>query len=159
MNERLPLWMYASLTKHFAAGLGTIATAVDAEVQLPGMPHPTVGVPVKPRISLHIAGPRIRVMCRNTRYRYIVQLAVVADAQSENMYTPQIVVGKLAALFTDVALHKYGPDAEDTGDQLGCFVLSHADGELSVDELGALSPGERVVRSTVTALYEYDTEA
>ena len=144
MNQDLPRWVYASVSKHFQ-----VCETVDFPMIVEGQNRDHVAQ--KDFYELRIDGPTEYRLSNNVNEYYVnIDILLQSRVDDSNYHRLAQNVGIVAATFTPIEVFKYGKNPTDTGDLVLCLNCD----SVRITYLGQVKVGIEVQQAIVEGTYK-----
>ena len=146
-RDKLSLWVYASIVKHFSDAINDIDVFIEGQID---HIHDT-----SDWCELRIDGPWLQEVSNNViivRSEVNVLIGTVID--STNLYKESMNHTKIIPAFTNVCVYRYGPsdDEENDASYVGELILQPVDNvkeRIEIARFGQIHPSVRLLQSTI----------
>ena len=147
-------WLFASISKHFNdRGQGLT-------LYIEGQHRDTREL--KDFLELRIDGPRMTELTRGNWYVVMeVNILVQSVMDDTNYHRIERDIGVAVQAMTDILIYKYGDQAEDTGEFIGCLKLIQdlrAREKIQVFRFGQVEVGLKLEQAAVEAHYHMNLD-
>ncbi len=149
-RDSLPLWVFASVCKHFTDSISGIDVHVEGESRS--------NLDKSDWCELRIDGPWIiDVSSGVVQVKSEVNVLVGTVMDDTNLYKESLNLAKIMPAFNSFKVYKYGPGDDDDGTCLGKFILEPVRDlrqRVEIARFGQLSPAVRLLQSTVEGHFQ-----
>lgn len=149
MREHLPRWIFASIAKYFSTGLSDYSTYVEG-VDLPDTEETE-------KIEIRIDGPWMREVSKDVLKINSEVNILVSVTMDSDLYKIHTIKGKVASLFLDIPIYKYGSETGDDQTLVGYFKILPTDDlkeRVEIADFGQIDPNIKILQSTIEGHYE-----
>ena len=151
MLEHVPRWIFASICKHFDDCKGDLALFIEGQYR-------NSGAPPKDFIELRVDGPYITELNKNY-YKLTLDVNILVQSQMDdtNYHRIHDDVGKVASMFKNINLYKFGTALTDTQEHFGCLNLlqdTQRRDRIQINHFGQIDPKVRLMQASIEGHYE-----
>lgn len=149
-RDSLPLWVFASVCKHFTDSISGIDVHVEGQSRS--------NLDKSDWCELRIDGPWIiDVSSGVVQVKTEVNVLVGTVMDDTNLYKESLNISKIMPAFNNFKVYKYGPGDDDDSTCLGTFVLEPVRDlrqRVEIARFGQLNPAVRLLQSTVEGHFQ-----
>ncbi len=149
-RDSLPLWIVASVCKHFTDSISGIDVHVEGQTR--------ANLDKSDWCEIRIDGPWIiDVSLGVVQVKSEVNVLVGTVMDDTNLYKESLNLAKVMPAFNSFNVYKYGPGDDDDDTCLGKFILEPVRDlrqRVEIARFGQLSPAVRLLQSTVEGHFQ-----
>jgi len=160
INERIPVWVKASVAQHFdAIATGTFPMYLEGVA-----PRETEKIETG-FFELRLDGPYFTQISRDYWSCYVEINVLIQEPitmkDDRQVYQIDANAGKIAVAFTDIIIKKFGDEAGDDETVFGCMHLLQDVRDrqrIQINHFGQIEPKVRVQQATVEGHYNMEID-